>query len=301
MSLRKSPQLTPDLLAAKRRNARLSAGPRTPPGKQHAKMNALKHGAYAAPENHQQTMLALGEDPEEFDNLKQALMTAYGPEDALWEKQIDDLAQLHWRHERLMRAQTGMLRRALQAVEEWQHRRQQEMAGATFDASQSQAIDTYMPKPADPGVRLRMLLSFLGVIRAQVKQRTFKPRQTAVMETLYGNNLGWRQARLLQLLHLFIGSFGPPAARQDPELEEMLRNQCGPLESAGEPQYQELLRLLDEEIASVEEEFQYAEKASEEKAAIERGAALAPVGEEWQTMLRQESTLDRSIDPAGAG
>jgi hypothetical protein len=44
--------------------------------------------------------------------LKQALMTAYGPGDALWEKQIDDLAQLYWRHERLTRAQTGMLRRA---------------------------------------------------------------------------------------------------------------------------------------------------------------------------------------------
>jgi len=44
MSLRQSPQLTPELLAAKRRNARLSTGPRTPPGKQNAKLNALKHG-----------------------------------------------------------------------------------------------------------------------------------------------------------------------------------------------------------------------------------------------------------------
>jgi hypothetical protein len=190
MSLRKSPQLTPELLAAKRSNAQVSTGPRTPPGKQHSKMNALKHGQYAAPENHQQIMLALGEDPEAFDSLKQELMTSLGPGDALWEKQIDDLARLYWRRQRLERAQSGLMRRALLAVEDWQHRRQQEMAGATFGASQPWAIDIDMIEPADPDVRLRMLLSFLEVIRAQVQQRTFKPRQASEIETLYRNDVG---------------------------------------------------------------------------------------------------------------
>jgi hypothetical protein len=53
---------------------------------------------------------------------------------------------------------------------------------------------------------------------------------------------------------------------------------------------------LDEEIAQVQEEFQYAEKVNEEKAAIERDAALAPQGETWKMMLRQEAALDQSID-----
>ena len=44
MSLRKSPQLTPRLLAAARRNAQLSTGPRSAAGKQNSKLNALKHG-----------------------------------------------------------------------------------------------------------------------------------------------------------------------------------------------------------------------------------------------------------------
>jgi hypothetical protein len=63
-----------------------------------------------------------------------------------------------------------------------------------------------------------------------------------------------------------------------------------------DPQYQELLRLLEEEIAHVQEEFEYEEKMNEEKAAIERDAALAPVGETWDTLVRQEGSLDRSID-----
>ena len=35
---------------------------------------------------------------------------------------------------------------------------------------------------------------------------------------------------------------------------------------------------------------------NEERVAIERDAALAPVGEEWAMMLRREAALDRSID-----
>jgi hypothetical protein len=295
MSLRKSPELTPKLLAAARQNAQHSTGPRSAAAKQNSKLNALKHGQRARPGNHRQVMLALGEDPQEFENLKQELMTTYGPGDALWERRIDDLARLYWRRERLERAQEGMMRRALLEVEEWQHRRQQEMAGATFDASQSQANDTDMAESTDPGMRLRMLLSFLGVIRAQVKQRTFKSRQASEIKCLYQNNEGWRQARLCHLLRLFNRSV-KPRTKEDIDLEESLSKEFGPREQAGEAQYQELLRLLDEEIAYVQEELQYAEKVNEEKAAIERDAALAPVGEDWRTMVRQQDALDRSID-----
>ena len=296
MSLRKSPQLTPALLAAARQNAQHSTGPRSAAAKQNSKLNALKHGGYVADENRRHAMLALGEDPEQFQTLTEELMSAFGPGDALWEKQLEDLAWLYSRRERLERAQQGLRRRALQGIEDWQHRRQQEIAGATFDASQPWAIDVDMTEPADPGVRLRMLLSFLEVIRAQVKQRNFKPRQASEIETLYRNDVGWRQARLLALLRLFTESFGPGADRQDPESEEILRKNSGPREPAGEPQYLELLRLLEEEIASVREEFEYAEKANEERAAIERDACLAPEGETWRMMLRQEAALDRSID-----
>ena len=94
MSLRKSPQLTPALLAAARQNAQHSTGPRSAAAKQNSKLNALKHGAYVSDENQRQAMLALGEDPQEFENLKQELMSAC-PGDALWEKQVQDLAWLY--------------------------------------------------------------------------------------------------------------------------------------------------------------------------------------------------------------
>ncbi len=63
-----------------------------------------------------------------------------------------------------------------------------------------------------------------------------------------------------------------------------------------EAHYRELVRLLEEEIAEVEAEFGEEVGAQEEKDAIERAACLAPAGETWEMLLRQEAALDRSID-----
>ena len=50
MPLVKSPRMTAAKLAANRANARKSTGPRTPQGKRHVILNALKHGRYARTE-----------------------------------------------------------------------------------------------------------------------------------------------------------------------------------------------------------------------------------------------------------
>ena len=45
MSLRKSPTLTPALLASNRQNAKQSTGPRTAQGKAWSRLNRMRHGA----------------------------------------------------------------------------------------------------------------------------------------------------------------------------------------------------------------------------------------------------------------
>jgi hypothetical protein len=81
-------------------------------------MNALQHGCDAAPENDAAVMRALGEDPEHYAALKRDLATAYGPGDAFWDRQTEDLARLYWRRNRLERMETGLMRDALEAVED---------------------------------------------------------------------------------------------------------------------------------------------------------------------------------------
>jgi len=199
MSLRKPTSLTPARLEAARRNAQRSTGPRTQAGKQRMRMNALKHGCDAAPENEAAVMRALGEDPQRFAALKDDLMSAYGPGDALWEQQLEDLAKLYWRRQRIERMQTGLMRRALEAIEERQRERSKQIAAATFDPCHGAAMDIDLGDPADPPVRLRLLLSLLGVLRQQVRQGVFKPRQYYLMKTYYQGEIGWRPARLCQM------------------------------------------------------------------------------------------------------
>jgi hypothetical protein len=127
--------MTPALLAALRRNAQRSTGPRTAAGKQNSKFNSLKHGGYAALEHHHQTMLALGEDPEKFERLKRDLAAALGPENALSAAQLEYLAKLCWRRARRERAKKGRLGSRSAPVQGSQPHFPREMANATVTAT----------------------------------------------------------------------------------------------------------------------------------------------------------------------
>ena len=85
----------------------------------------------------------------------------------------------------------------------------------------------------------------------------------------------------------------------DAEAAQEAGQEGGPFvatEPADELRYKQLVLLLADEVAAVEQEFEYEEKLNEEKTAIERDACLAPSGEEWRMLLRREESLDRAID-----
>jgi hypothetical protein len=65
MPLRKSPTLTPALLAAIRRNVSKSTGPRTPEGKARMRFNAFKHGLRAR--LFREALMARGADVDSYD------------------------------------------------------------------------------------------------------------------------------------------------------------------------------------------------------------------------------------------
>ena len=142
---------------------------------------------------------------------------------------------------------------------------------------------------------LRLLLSLLGALREQAQRRVFKPQQRQRIEPYYQDQVGWRPARFLQLLRLFIGRAN---AEQQGEqaLHDFVSQYFEGGEAAVETHYQELLTMLEEEIADREEEFQDEVEAQKERDAADRDACLAPAGETWEMLLRQEMALDRSID-----
>jgi hypothetical protein len=256
------------------------------------KMNALKHGCDAAPESEAAVMRALGEDPERYAALKRGLATAYGPGDALWDHQLADLAKLYWRRNRIERMETGLMRRALQAEEERQRTRRDQIAAATFDASSTLSTDLKLGVPTEPCARLRQQLSRLGAIHEQLRQGVVG--QQLVIQKYLPPALGARPARIGELMLMFSNRAYCLARKYKERLNEVLNEMGG--EANVDVLWRELLRLLEEEIAALKAAFKEEVKAQEEKDAIERDACLAPAGETWEMLARQEMALDRSID-----
>jgi hypothetical protein len=258
-------------------------------------MNALKHGCDAAPENDAEVMRALGEDPQQYEALKEELATAYGPGDALWDHQLDDLGRLYWRRNRLERMETGGMREALEEVEDERRSLARGLASVTFDPSQCDAVTLDQPQPGHFLVQLRMLISLWGVIREQVRRRVFPHEQRFRVEGYYEEQVGWRSRQIGHLLRLFT-DWAYYQQKQDQEgLNQYVKDKFGG-EGGVEARYQELVRLLEEEIGMVEAAFAEEMAAQERKYAIERDSCLAPQDETADKVLRLGAGLDRAID-----
>lgn len=104
-------------LAANRRNAQLSTGPRTPEGKDRSRWNALKHGVLSQaliPEP-----LAECESRCEYDRLLDTLREDLGCATALEEILVERIATCYWRLARLVRSEAGAAARRRQRAHDW--------------------------------------------------------------------------------------------------------------------------------------------------------------------------------------
>jgi len=108
-------RVTDKQLAANRRNAQRSTGPRTPEGKAAVRYNALKHGILAKaiiPE-----ALEAYESREDFDGLLATLHDEFAPANALEELLVEQIASCYWRLARLYRAEAGAIAKHQEAIE----------------------------------------------------------------------------------------------------------------------------------------------------------------------------------------
>ena len=100
-------RVTEKQLAANRRNALKSTGPRTPQGKAASRWNALKHGVLAkavipGP-------LADYESRQDFDALFRSLREELAPNSVLEEMLVERIATSYWRLARVIRAEAGAI------------------------------------------------------------------------------------------------------------------------------------------------------------------------------------------------
>jgi len=98
---------SPNQLAANRRNAQRSTGPRTPEGKSAMRYNALKHGILA------QAVIPAALEPyesrDDFDALITTLHLEFAPANAIEGLLVEQIATAYWRLARLYRAEAGAI------------------------------------------------------------------------------------------------------------------------------------------------------------------------------------------------
>ena len=82
-------------LKANRANARKSMGPRSQEGKARSRRNSRKHGLTAT------TLVTGYEDPGQFEELRDELMTEHDPQSALECELVERLAVITWRQRRV--------------------------------------------------------------------------------------------------------------------------------------------------------------------------------------------------------
>jgi len=122
-------------IAANRRNAKKSTGPKTPQGKRNACRNRYKHGYYATPDKKtREEMFRIGEDPDLAARFERKLARAWQPADDMQAMIVADLARLY--------ADKAQMRRVLRATRLGELR-EQETAIARTDLAlaHEEAID----------------------------------------------------------------------------------------------------------------------------------------------------------------
>jgi hypothetical protein len=93
---------SPQRIAANRRNAHNSTGPKTPAGKQIVSRNALRHGLLAT------NPVLFAEEQPDFDRLADALHYEYQPQTSQERLLVNRAVDLSWRLQRASQIETGL-------------------------------------------------------------------------------------------------------------------------------------------------------------------------------------------------
>ena len=180
MALNKKRKPSPKQVEANRQNGRKSKGPRTPEGKAHVALNALKHGLHADPLV--QSMLAMGEKPSTYYRLLAELTASLHPVNAHQRMQVEDLARLRLEKVRLERARAARIAGKMRGLELERAERQLEFDCEAPDLPQAELLAKGLDRVADSPAKFEKMLSCFDVLISVAKQGGVQPGSGAGTE-----------------------------------------------------------------------------------------------------------------------
>jgi hypothetical protein len=177
-------KVTPKSLAAIQNNGRKSHGPCTESGKNNSSRNSGKHLVLARVSPH--SMKELGEDPEEFEKLRQSLQDTFRPRDGFEEMLVEGMAVNRFRLVRLHKAEAGIL-----AVQRMRAEDKKQMLA--LPKSQL-STDNLTIKPfglagvSESKAKYVQILELLLSVKAKMEKEGFSPQGFELLQTVYGDS-----------------------------------------------------------------------------------------------------------------
>ncbi len=262
------------LIAANRRNAQQSTGPRTEQGKSNSRMNALKHGRSSRP-----LPVRLEAEPDghaEYEQLLDELTAAHCPANASERLLVEDIAGLRWQRRRAERAQAALQAQAREALEHERRRRQIELRERFPAVPYAAAMQLGLVTIPDSAGKFHHLISRLETLICAVGLRQFPSGMLEACRSIYGEAPGGRGAHVLaELAKAVEASSNTPPAELD----------LGALE-----------RMLKQELRAAQDQFELYKSEHLQISAAAVDACLAPKSPEWRVLLRMVSLIDRNIE-----
>jgi hypothetical protein len=260
-------------LAANRRNAQKSTGPRTPAGRAVSKLNALKHGILS------QAVLVRGlnlrESSRELCALHERFRQELNPVGPVEEMLVDQIVTTHWRLRRALTAESGEI--AL-SVDEGQWKRSRlpplnllwmdwEMSGDPISRMEESALGN------------RLLERWLGELRQAVEQAG-ELSEAAIQKIVQG-----------------FGGKPNSLTRELAELRSQLQENPEGLEPAAlrEKHKQQALAFLNRKLNNLSWSKAQCEEREKNAEEARQAAAVLPSMEVLEKILRYETKLERQM------
>lgn len=259
-------------IAANRRNARKSTGPRTPEGIAVSKMNALKHGILS------REVLVYGlhlqESAAELEALHQRFRDDLDPKGPLEEMLVDQIVTAHWRLRRALTAESGEIALSVDAG----HRRRSEGMDPVLQWMKWTVVGdpVYAMEKSTLGVRI--LLDWMNEVRAAIE-----------------SDGSLTEAAVQKLA----GHFNGAPNSLVPALEAFRRDQV--LQSAGSDdtlrtqQKTEALAFMDRKLNGLRFTLEHREEEAIYAAEAGGAASVLPSADVLEKILRYETKLERQM------
>ena len=262
-------------IAANRRNAQESTGPKTANGKAISKMNALKHGILS------KEVVVRGrcikEDDREFAALHQRLCEDLKPVGLLEEMLVDQIATAHWRLRRAMKAESGEI--ALN-VDEGQWARHTRKPGLDMDDWLAHDDASFAMHESVLGIKY--LEKRLREVReAMAREGELSEATMRTLRTQFGGNPNMLTDRLAELRDYW------------------LKNPDGLEASALRAKHQQMVgEFLDDESLFLKGQMIVCAEREENAEAARQTAAVLPSLEVLDKIMRYETKLERQLHRA---